>query len=424
MRLFPNNIFRVAKVHGLTEKIVFSYERQMEGLIAELSKEREKGRADFLNLPDDEKILNATALFAKQRKRYFSDVIVLGIGGSCLGGKALTDALGKPSQKNTPRIHFVDTVDPDFFQKKIDPRETLVLVISKSGKTLETLAMFLIAYKKLATLIKKNYAQHFVFITDATDNFLTRLAKKEGIITFPIPEQISGRYSVFSSVGLLPAALAGIDCAALLKGARNMRENAFEKNLHKNAPAFIALTQYLLDIRRDKNMTVIFSYTSRLETLCDWYLQLVAESLGKKLLIGPTPIKAIGPRDQHSQLQLYMEGPNNKQFLFLEVEKPNFDVRVPALFNDEAVKPLQKHMLSHILRAEKRATETALLKANRPNQTIRIPEITPEHIGELLMLLQIETVLRAKLYNVDPFNQPGVELGKDIAKKILLRERS
>ena len=372
--------------------------------------EFDKGKHPFIDTALDPELTKKLKLVAKDYKK-FKKVIVLGIGGSSLGGIALMRALYTPlkhMEKDATHFFFLDQIDPDLISHlthNIDLKSTHFIVISKSGGTIETQSLYKFFLKKIKDA-KLKTEKHFTFITNQKSGYLLEEAEKQGIKTLPIPENLSGRFSVLSNVGLLPAAIAGIDIEAIQKGAKSAFEN-FKKSTSPLALE-LAAHQYALN-KQNKTISVIFPYSYRLNRFADWYIQLMAESLGKSRTVGPTPIRAIGPTDQHSQLQLFMEGPRNKQILFLEVEKPHHEVKIPG----------EKYTLGDLMLAEKKGTEKALEKASVPSQTLRIPYVDAEAIGELFMTLELQIALLAKMYGVNTYDQPGVEEGKKITKRLL-----
>lgn len=367
------------------------------------------------------------------------NLVVLGIGGSALGNIALQSALNSPMYNllprglrvdgGGPRLFVLDNIDPVVVNatfdevRRSDPglQRTVVNVISKSGETAETAAQFLIARTMLKVARGRDYAQHIVAVTDPRNGTMRRICDAEGIATLPVPEGVGGRFSVLSPVGLFSAAMCGIDINALLDGAAAMDRRCSSMNIAENPAAQLAwvlIEQY----RRGKINHVMMPYSSGLYALADWYRQLWAESLGKRVdraghdvFVGPTPIKALGATDQHSQVQLYREGPHDKVVGFVEVERFAQDAMIPEDLPGEAVEQLQYlagSTLGTLLVAEKRATEYALVESQRPNFTIRLPEVNAFHVGEFLQLWMIVTAYAGLMLNIDAYDQPAVETGK------------
>lgn len=351
----------------------------------------------------------------------FDTLVVLGIGGSALGNRALYSAL--KTERELPRRLFVyDNVDPVFLHEilsQLNLDTTLFNIITKSGTTAETMASYMI----LADLIRKrhpsDYTRRLIITTDREKGFLRQVIKNEGYPSFVVPDNVGGRFSVLTDVGLLSSAFTGIDISQLLKGAASMRRRCEELDILAN-PAYLNGLIHYLYMREGKNISVMMPYSNSLYDLADWYRQLWAESLGKRhdikgreVFVGQTPVKALGTTDQHSQVQLYTEGPNDKVFTFLSVENFAHDYTIPNLHPErEEVSYLGGRKLSELLNAERLATEIALSKAKRPNCNVVFPAIDEFHLGEFIMMYEIQTVFTGKLLHIDPLNQPGVEAGK------------
>ena len=364
----------------------------------------------------------------------FDNLVVLGIGGSALGNIALQSALNPATynlmpagQRKGPRLFVVDNVDPAYFGSVLaavmetDPslERTCFNVISKSGETAETAAQFMIVRDLLKQKGRKG-AEHIVAVTDPAKGTMLKICDQEGYATLPVPEGVGGRFSVLSPVGLFSAAMCGIDIDALLDGAASMDPICSREELAKNPAAMIAFLLVELGTRKGKPNHVMMPYSNGLYLLADWYRQLWAESLGKKndrqgeaVYAGFTPIKALGATDQHSQVQLYREGPNDKVFCFLEVEDwGEADVKIPTGLGVEAIQYLEGRTLGQLLNAEKRATEFALLESQRPNFTIRFPKVDAYHVGQFIYLWEVVTSYAGLMLNIDAYDQPAVELGK------------
>jgi glucose-6-phosphate isomerase len=298
-------------------------------------------------------------------------------------------------------------------------------VISKSGGTAETMAQYLVVRAWLEDALGDAASRHVVFTTDPSRGALREIAARDGIATLDVPPDVGGRFSVLSPVGLLPAALAGIDVERLVAGARRALERAEADDLLRNPAALYAALHWAADSDLGARIHVLMPYTDRLRDFAEWYRQLWAESLGKRVdregrtvHTGPTPLAAVGATDQHSQVQLFMEGPFDKVITFIRVERFAEDVPIPApapgtgsdLPPDLAYLP--GHTLAELLDAEYQATATALAEMGRMSCTLQVPELTPESLGEAIMFFQLATGYAGVWYGVDPFDQPGVELGK------------
>ena len=400
-----------------------------------LERRRTAGELGFLELPGDASLHAQSTEFAKRTRGRFDDVVVLGIGGSALGPIALRTALRKPQwnlldageRDLRPRLHVLDNLDPasiaGLLERVVRLERTLFIVTSKSGGTAETMAQYLVARDQVVQhgLAPK---EHFVFVTDPARGALRPIAQREGIPALDIPANVGGRFSVLSPVGVLPAALIGIDTTSLLAGAAAMAERCVRPVLSENPAAVFATLQYLADTRAGKRVHVLMPYSDALRDMAAWFVQLWAESLGKERAgthVGPTPVAALGATDQHSQVQLFMEGPEDKTVTFLSVPSRN-DLEIPKLHPDVPdLAYLGGHTLAELLDAERRATAGALAMRGRPNMTIELEAMDASHVGELFMLFEVATILAGAMYDVNPLDQPGVELGKRFTYSMLGR---
>ena len=391
----------------------------------------------WMRLPDDTAMLESVEVLAKSLQGQFDDVIVLGIGGSSLGGLTVITALQHPYRAIQPdgdhlgaRVHFVDNVDGDVISGLLEvliPKRTLVNVISKSGTTTETMAAYLLCKTWLQNAVGDAWANHIVATTDVEKGILRPMVKKYGFKSLPVPADVGGRYSVFCPVGLFPAAMAGLDVRAMMRGAA--RANAeFAKPAPLNDALKFALVNYLY-AAHGKNMTVLMPYSTRLRFLPDWFAQLWAESLGKKVSrtgetvhAGTTPIKTIGTTDQHSQVQLYSEGPNDKLFSFVRVAASSTQTAIP---NAEPTEPDMNYLggktFHTLLNAEQSATANALRENGKPNLTISLESVTEEPLAHLMQMMMYATAVMGELWNIDAFDQPGVELGKKFTYALMGR---
>ncbi|HEX5724926.1 MAG TPA: glucose-6-phosphate isomerase [Longimicrobiaceae bacterium] len=407
---------------------------------ADAVRRRQTGELGFYALTDAGDTVDEIERFAEGGGQAFSDVVVLGIGGSALGTVALRTALLRPgwnelddeAREFFPRLHVLDNVDPATlgpFLDRVDLGRTLFNVVSKSGGTAETMSQYLVVRGRLETELGEGYRRHLLFTTDPEKGVLRRIARDEDIAALPIPGAVGGRFSVLSAVGLLPAALVGIDVRALLEGAREMAVRCDTDELRRNPAGLFAVLQYLADTELHAPIQVMMPYSDRLRDVADWFRQLWAESLGKRksragedVFVGPTPVKALGATDQHSQVQLYVEGPFDKTITFLSVRDEPEDVQIPPLYPEVGeLGYLGGHTLGELLRTEMLATEAALAARGRMNLTLELPRVDAHSLGGLLMLLQIATVYAGFLYGVDPLDQPGVELGKELTYGIFGR---
>ena len=405
---------------------------------AGLLRRRDAGQLGFLSLPNDEALHRQSKDIAAKARGRFDDVVVLGIGGSALGPIALRTALLEPAwnaltdaeRGGRPRLHVLDNVDPGTIAALLDRlplARTLFIVTSKSGGTAETMAQYLVVRARLAKSVGANAPEHLVFVTDPEKGALRAIARSDGIAATDIPANVGGRFSVLSPVGVLPAALAGIDTDQLLAGAAEMADRCTAESLAKNPAALFATLQYLADTKLGRHVQVLMPYSDRLRDIADWFVQLWAESLGKHRAsgdrgIGPTPLAALGATDQHSQVQLFMEGSPDKTVSFIAVGDLGQDVPIPALHTDvPELGYLGGHRLGELLAIEQRATAGALARRGRLNLTLHVDRVDAWHLGSLFMLLEIATIYAGELYGVNPLDQPGVELGKQFTYAMLGR---
>jgi glucose-6-phosphate isomerase len=395
----------------------------------------------FLTLASNASLLAQSERIAADVAGHFDDVLLLGIGGSALGPIALRTALCPPrwnelttaQRGGHPKLHVLDNVDPISISAtlaRLDLARTLVLVVSKSGGTVETMAQYLIVRETLATALGEERAKgHLVFVTDPAVGALRKIADAEGIRTCDIPPNVGGRFSVLSPVGVLPAALIGIDVRALLAGAADVTARAAQPDLAGNIPGAFAVMQWLADTAHGRSVQVLMPYADPLRDLALWFVQLWAESLGKVRAdgtsVGPTPLPALGATDQHSQVQLFMEGPLDKTVTFIAVRGREHEGRIPARHADVAeLGYLGGHTLGELIDIEHRATAGALAARGRFNATLSIDAIDAWHLGALMQTFALATAYAGELYGVDAFNQPGVELGKQFAYALLGRAGS
>ncbi len=426
IRLDVNNALQsVIGAHGIDSAAIDSFVPRAQAAIADIA--QNSAALGWPELPSqDVSAILATA----ERVRHVENFVVLGIGGSALGNIAVQSALNHPfyndqprGVRTTPRLFVIDNSDPDLnagLLETLDPASTVFNVISKSGTTAETMASFLSVREHLVrTLGPQSLAQHIILTTDPTGGFLRQIGQQEGWSMLDLPPNVGGRFSVLTTVGLVSAAVTGVDIKALLAGAAYGYELASNPDVRRN-PAALAAIINLLCADQAQNMVVMMPYAHRLRHMADWFAQLWAESLGKRyslngdvVNVGTTPIKALGATDQHSQVQLYVEGPYDKLVNFIAVDEYASTVTIPTAYPQlEGVAYLGGHTFNELIQAEQKATAIALSDAGRPNITHTLPAINAFTLGQLIMLFEMQTAIAGALLNINTFDQPGVEAGK------------
>lgn len=413
--------------NGLTPDELVSIQPRIISAHDQLQKWRTSKDAILVDYPFEPGLVSRFRKSAEDVQGNFENLVVLGIGGSALGLRCIAHALLPPNanllerrkRNNGPRLFVCDNIDPDTFGnllEYVDLKETCFNVISKSGTTTETMSQFFVVLPMLKARLGRKWKDHVYVTTDPEVGPLRRFVREEDVPSFDIPSKLGGRYSVLSAVGLFPAACLGIDIEGILDGARAMTRACADTDLDFNPSYKNAAINELLNARKGKRISVMMPYCDRLSLFAEWYVQMVAESLGKNGQ-GLTPIKAVGSTDQHSQMQLFIDGPNDKVITVLGVEE--FQKTVPVIQVMETFEHLKGHTLEEILIASQRASTQALVANHRPTITITLPKVTPQTLGELFMYYEIYTVFTGALVGVNPFDQPGVELGKKLTKKIL-----
>ncbi len=417
--------------HGITKEQFNQLAQKTEPLIEQLNADRKAGKACYRDLPYQGKTVEQVKKVAKEFG-WCENFVVLGIGGSALGNIALQTALNPymynldDKQRKGPRLFVFDNVDPqqmssflDWLVGRLD--KTVFNVVSKSGRTAETAAQFLTVCKMLEQKLgKDSLKKHIIATTDLKGGTLRKTASEFGLVSLQVPDDVGGRFSVLSAVGLLSAAVCGIDIEQLLAGAAEMDKKVSQQSFYQNPAAVNAAINWYY-YNRGKRISVMMPYSYALKDFADWYRQLWAESLGKAkdlsgkmVSTGPTPVKALGATDQHSQVQLYREGPNDKLFTFLAVEDFDRDVQIGS---PPAVAPelgyLANQKMSRLLNSEKIATEYALVANQRPCLTVAFDRISPYTVGQFVYLFEVSASIAGLLFNINAYDQPAVELGKD-----------
>ena len=438
---YTNVEYNVIGENGLNLEQSFNeFAPKIQEIITNLNMNKDKPGSwlQWMNLGYNEETVWYVKEFAAMVDGRFDNVLVLGIGGSALGAQALSEALLKPywnlldkeKRDNFPRLFFLDNIDPDQINALLDIldlKKTLVNVITKSGSTAETMSQFMIIKDRLYNELGDDYRKNVVATTDKQTGVLRQLANEEGYKTFVVPDDVGGRFSVFSAVGLVPLALVGIDIDEIIKGIKIMDLTLKTTDINKNIAAQNALIHKLMD-KKGNYISVMMPYSTRLKYISDWYVQLWAESLGKeydregnRINNRPTPIKALGATDQHSQIQLYNEGANDKLITFIRVDEFDNTVEIPNIFEYTGLNYLAGKTINQLINAEADATKVALTDYKRPNLTITLPKINEYYLAQLLYMFEMETAIIGELYNIDAFNQPGVEQAKNYTYALMGR---
>ena len=418
--------------NGITKEQFAELSKQTESLIPKINEEIVRGETRYGNLPGNTELADKIKNLANEVKNGCENLVILGIGGSALGNIALQTALNPymynidQRQRKGPRLFVFDNVDPqqfnsflDWISDKLD--KTIFNVISKSGRTSETAAQFMIIRQKLLERLGPDGLRNqLIATTDAKQGTLRTIADELKLRCLEVPDGVGGRFSILSAVGLFSAVMCGINIDMLLQGARDMAKRAGNENFYDNPAAINAAINYHY-YNNGKRISVMMPYSFALKDLCDWYRQLWAESLGKaknlegsEVYIGPTPIKALGATDQHSQVQLYREGPNDKLFTFLQVN--NFDGEIEIGAAPDCAPELgflEGKKLGDLLNNEKKATEYALLESKRPCLTVLFDKIDAYSVGQFIYFYEVTTSITGKLFNINTYDQPAVELGKE-----------
>ena len=434
IRLYYKNVTAdvIGTEDGITDTQLRALADKTSPLIKKLNEQRRSGQTPYRDLPFNEQIPEKVKKLVTELKDLCENLVVLGIGGSALGNIALQTALNPymynldDAQRSGPRLFVFDNVDPaqltsflNWVGDKLD--KTIFNVISKSGRTAETAAQFMIIRRLLLDRLgAAGYKNQIVATTDSKQGTLRKIADDVGFRCLEVPDGVGGRFSVLSAVGLFSAAMCGIDIDSLLAGARDMDSRVSSEDFYKNPAAINAAIHYYF-YNHGKKISVMMPYSYHLKDLSDWYRQLWAESLGKakdltgrEAHIGPTPVKALGTTDQHSQVQLYREGPNDKLFTFLQAEKFETELKIgPAPECAPELGFLAGGNLSALLNSEKKATEYALLTDKRPCLTVIFDRINAYTVGEFIYLFEVTTSFAGALFNINTYDQPAVELGKD-----------
>ncbi|MCI8804477.1 MAG: glucose-6-phosphate isomerase [Clostridiales bacterium] len=429
---FNNMMTDFVGEHGISIEDIDKISDKIENAKKAMVEKRANGKMDWRDLPyNQDEVVEDILSYVNEQKDKFEAFVVLGIGGSALGPIAVQQAINHPYYNELPRdkrngfpkLYVADNVDPEklvYLFQTVDVTKCLFNVISKSGSTSETMSQFMIIKKMLDEKLGKDAAEHIVCTTDKVNGNLIKIAKEEGYKTFIIPSGVGGRFSELTPVGLLAAAFCGIDIKAMLAGAAFMDEICKNDDIYKN-PAFMYAILNYIGMEKGRNICVVMPYADSLKYISDWYAQLWAESLGKKydndgniVNVGPTPVKALGVTDQHSQVQLYTEGPFDKMIVLMGVDKYKETIQIPESYKEiPSLGFLGGITQNQLIQTEQMATEYALMKSGKMNMTITLPEVNEFTLGQTLYMFEVATGFTGELLNINAFDQPGVEEGKN-----------
>jgi glucose-6-phosphate isomerase len=413
------------------------YSQKFIEIFLKIKEQRESNQIGFMKIPYDKTLVDDIEKVVESKKPIMENLLVLGIGGSALGNITIHDALNDPfhnlkySDGYLPRIFVEDNIDPDKVHSLInilDLNKTVLNVITKSGTTPETMSTFFVLKDILKKKLGAEYKKHIVVITDPEKGVLRKIAIDEGFDSLSVPPELGGRFSVLSAVGLFSAAASGVNISELLQGARDMDDQCKNSTIYQNPAFIISAVKYILYLRGIK-INVLMPYSSSLKSFADWYCQLIGESLGKKFDLdgkichtGITPISALGTTDQHSQIQLYVEGPEDKLIIFLYVDKHEKKITIPDENLPSELSYFKGITLNDLFKAEGKGTASSLTESGRLNFAISVNKVTSKNLGQLFYLFEMVTMVMGMLLNINPFDQPGVDRGKILTKDFLKRK--
>ncbi len=424
--------------YGVSTAQIDAYQNEAAAAYENILKRRGESGLGWTELPyvqDD--IVDEIEKTADEIREKFENFVVLGIGGSALGPIAVHRAINHlhynelPQEKrNGPRFYVEDNIDPERMSALLDVinvKKTCFNIITKSGATAETMSQYLIVSTALKEALGESWTKHIVATTDKEKGNLIRLALEQSFKLFYIPDTVGGRFSELCPVGLLPAAVCGIDIREMLEGAKFMDKRIKSPAIWENSALLEAVIQYILMEDMGINVHVMMPYAESLKYMADWFCQLWAESLGKNVTrkgmavnVGQTPVKALGVTDQHSQLQLYTEGPYDKVVTFLHVENFRSNVKIPEGCEEYPnVSFLGGKSLNELINAEYHGTQYSLLRSGRMSQTIHMPYINEHTLGQLIYFFEMVTAYVGELLDINAYDQPGVEESKVAAYAVL-----
>lgn len=422
---------QIGSDNGITDRELNTLKTSGKSIIVECTKKYENGEIGFMKLPHHNQLIDEVNAFASKHKRRWDNLVVIGIGGSSLGLTMIFDALCHPYHNYldpelrnfAPRLFVIDNIDPEALtglKTIIDPEKTLITIITKSGETVETWGNF---FQYLSIFNYELRSDQVVAITDSETGFLNKFAMIHNWHILPIPRDVGGRFSILTPVGLFAAAMMNIDINRLVLGARDMHEQCLLPEFDTNPALQLASISWHLMKHKKKSISVMMPYASSLRSFSDWYRQLWAESLGKQtnvsgntVFAGQTPVQALGATDQHSQIQLYREGPNDKLITLIKVDSFRFGGPMHKAPPGTPLEHLRFLDTSDVLKIELVATRDILTQSNRPNLTISLPAVTPYYLGQLIYLYEMTAVFTGIKLQINPLDQPGIEISKQIVK--------
>lgn len=435
---FNNMMEQAVGKYGITREEIEAESKKIGAVHRAM--EEKKGQMAWRSLPysQDAVIRDIEAAAADINER-FENFVVLGIGGSALGSKALFSALKHTHFNSLPlekrggvRFFVEDNVDPDRLNALfdlIDVEKTSFHVITKSGNTVETMSQFMIVLSMLEEKLGGAFKENIVVTTDRETGIMKKICNKYGFKTFVVPEGVGGRFSVLCPVGLLSAAVLNINIGELMAGAKAADAACTRESLYEN-PAYMYALLYYIAMKKGANISVMMPYADGLLNTAEWYAQLWAESLGKEKALdgsivhaGQTPVRALGVTDQHSQIQLYTEGPFDKVVAFIDVAAFNTQMTIPKPPIDVMdAAYLQGQTVNKLIASEMMATEYAVTSAGKMNMRITLEKKNEKELGALLFFLEMATAATGELLGINTFDQPGVEAGKIATFALMGRE--
>ena len=420
---------------GLSRDALEHRLKKLDAALAGLKSHYEQGTLPLLRVPEQRDDIAAASEALDRLSEGAKTLVFFGTGGSSLGGQAIAQLGGwyipgaqKADQTRRPRTRFYDNLDPRTLEAalgSLDLARTRFIVISKSGNTGETLIQFFAALQAVkAAGLEDHIAEMFLGLSDpavtGVENGLRAVCEAHGIALLDHNPDVGGRYAALTNVGLLPALARGLDASALRTGAQQVICDLLESKDAKNfAPALGAAVSVGLAEDRGARVQIMMPYSDRLERFASWYVQLAGESLGKGGK-GITPVAALGPVDQHSKLQLYLDGPRDHMITIIRTQCEGIGPRVDAgLAKQAGADYLAERSAGDFVAAQQAAIAHALMETGRPGRTIDLQRLDEQALGGLMMHFMLETILSAHLLGVDPFDQPAVEAGKALTRRHL-----